>query len=158
MRGSVWKKKGGQSNGKQESDDDCRCPQPPFPPFNPPKVRAEGRGLCIPRLAHGFCFAKSQSSPIGVPSLHFHSRRQTGFWQRYSVPPSFKVMFPNFSVHCPKPRGTKTALLGIASTKSGRSLGRIASGRIARDSYPRLFLRNLSIARCSQRERSPVHS
>src|SRR5882757_7060215 len=67
MRGSVWKKKRGQSNGKQESDDDCRCPQPPFPPLNPPKVRAEGRGLCILHLAHGFFFAKSQSSPVGVP-------------------------------------------------------------------------------------------
>jgi hypothetical protein len=40
MKVRVGKKKGSQPEGKKKRDDGCGRPEPPFPPFNSPKVRA----------------------------------------------------------------------------------------------------------------------
>ena len=68
MNVSVRKKKRGQANREQESDDGGGCPQPPFPPLDPAEVRADVVGLRACAMAYSFWLMRFQESPSGVHS------------------------------------------------------------------------------------------
>lgn len=69
MKALVGKKKGGQANGEQESDDGRCDPQPQFPPLNAPKIAVGVIRLRESRLADSFFWRQSPRSPNGVHSI-----------------------------------------------------------------------------------------